>query len=180
MTELDKDDGESTNQIMSSYRINMTFRLEFWTPSITYLFSPHITEVPKMEIPSDSTLIPVYADVFDFEDLKLQPGWKMYSHATYRLDKPKDSVSFVPILDESILRSIDYHLQNGIPLVNLIDIKVRKQGDLLEYGHHYTIDWNKKEVNFNNDDYGWYTYTIIIAIDAHYINTLIKEIFKLD
>jgi hypothetical protein len=164
---------------MTSYRITLTLRLEFWSPSITYLFSPHIKDVPKMEVPMDSTLIPIYADVFDYDDLELSPGWSMYSHACYQLDRPNDTVDIRPILKESIIQAIDYHIQNNIPLVNLIDVKVRKQGDLLRYGHDYQIDYGSKTIQFFNKEYGYYTYTIVIAIDTQYVNQLIKDVFHL-
>jgi hypothetical protein len=180
LQDLDKDDGESTNQVMTSYRITLSLKLEFWSPSITYLFSPHIKEIPKMEIPTDSTLIPIYADIFDFDDLELNPGWSVYSHASYRLDKPNDSVDIKPILKQSIIQAIDYHISNHIPLVNLIDIRVRKQGDLLLEGSDYSIDYEKKVVQFYNHDYGYYTYTIVITVDTQYINQHIKDVFHLE
>ena len=178
---MDKDDGESTNQVMTSYRITLSLRMEFWTPSITYLFSPRLKDMRDIEIPNDSALIPIYADVFNYDDLNLAPGWSIYSHASYQLDNPNDCVNFTPILTESIIHAIDHHIKNSIPLVNLIDIKVRKQGDLLEYGADYTIDYAKREVQFiNQTGYSFYTYTIVIAIDTGYINELIKNLYHLD
>ena len=105
----------------------------------------------------------------------------MYSHASYRLDSANDVVNLRPIMAESIAQAIDYHIKNGIPLVNFIDIKVRKQGELIEYGTDYTIDYEKKEVHFiNQKGYSFYTYTIVIAIDIGYVNELIKNIFHLE
>ena len=178
---MDKDDGESTNQVMTSYRITMSVRMEFWAPSITYLFSPKIKDMRSTEVPNDSMLIPIYADVFNYDDMHLAPGWSIYSHASYRLDNPNDVVDITPILAESIIKTMEYHIKNGIPLVNFIDIKVRKQGDLLQPGYDYTIDYNNRTVNFiNQRGYTFYTYTIVIAIDSGYINTLIKEIYHLE
>lgn len=178
---MDKDDGESTNQVMTSYRITMSVRMEFWAPSITYLFSPKIKDMRSTEVPNDSMLIPIYADVFNYDDMHLAPGWSIYSHASYHLDNPNDVVDITPILAESIIKTMEYHIKNGIPLVNFIDIKVRKQGDLLQPGYDYTIDYNNRTVNFiNQRGYTFYTYTIVIAIDSGYINTLIKEIYHLE
>ena len=178
---MDKDDVESTNQVMTSYRITMSVRMEFWAPSITYLFSPKIKDMRSTEVPNDSMLIPIYADVFNYDDMHLAPGWSIYSHASYQLDNPNDVVDITPILAESIIKTMEYHIKNGIPLVNFIDIKVRKQGDLLQPGYDYTIDYNNRTVNFiNQRGYTFYTYTIVIAIDSGYINTLIKEIYHLE
>ena len=177
----DRDQGESTNQVMSSYKMNMTLRMEFWSPMITYLFSPRIKDMTDVDYPSDSMLIPIFADVFNYDDLNLAPGWTMYSHASYRLDKADDSVVFKPILNESIIKAIDYHLKNSIPLVNLIDVNVRKQGELLEYGTDYTIDYKTFTVKFiNQRGYSFYTYTIVIAIDIGYINEVISTVFHLE
>ena len=144
--------------------MNMTLRMEFWSPMITYLFSPRIKDMTDVDYPTDSMLIPVFADVFNYDDLNLAPGWTMYSHASYRLDNANDSVVFKPILNESIIKAIDYHLKNSIPLVNLIDVKVRKQGELF----------------INQRGYSFYTYTVVIAIDIGYINELISTVFHLE
>ena len=70
---------------------------------------------------------------------------------------------------------------NSIPYVNFIDIKVRKQGELLEYGYDYTIDYDKRTVNFiDQKGISFYTYTIVIAIDIGYINELVKNIYHLE
>ena len=179
--DIDKDDGESTNQVMTSYRITMSIRLEFWAPSITYLFSPKIKDMRSIEMPEDAALIPIYADVFNYDDMNLAPGWSVYSHASYKLDKPNDIVDFTPILTDSIICAMEYHKMNSIPYVNFIDIKVRKQGELLEYGYDYTIDYDKRTVNFiDQKGISFYTYTIVIAIDIGYINELVKNIYHLE
>lgn len=178
--DIDKDDGETVGHVTTSFKVTMTIRMEFWTPGITYLFSPRIKEVPPMEIPTDAALVPIYADVFDYDDLALAPGWSMYTHASFQLDKPRDDIDFRPMLKKSIDQAVEYHMKNAMPLINLIDVKVRKQGKLLSEGDDYYIDWDKRTVFFNNKDYGYYTYTIIIAIDTLYINNLLKDIYNLE
>lgn len=179
LTELDKSDGENNGHIMTNYQITFTLKMEFWTPGINYIFSPKIDSSMNLPQTTDSTLIPIYADVFAYEDLDLPPGWRMYQHASYQLDKPKDNVDFNNLLDESIQEVINYHIKNGIPLLNFIDIKVRKQGNLVHEGHDYVVDWEHRKVYFNNTDYGWFTYTIIISVDVSYINRMIEKIFHL-
>ena len=66
-----------------------------------------------------------------------------------------------------------------MPLIDLIDIKVRKQGTLLFEGRDYTIDFDNFVVKFNNKDYNYYTYSMYISINVLYLNTLIKQIFGL-
>lgn len=153
VTDIDKTDGESTGQIMTNYQISFTLKMEFWTPGVNYLFSPKIDSNLMIEPPTDSTLIPIYADIFAYEDLDLLPGWNMYQHASYQLDKPNDAVDFNNLLDQSIQRVIDYHIDNGIPVLNFIDVKVRRQGQLIDLGRDYNIDMNTRTVYFNNKDY---------------------------
>ena len=60
-------------------------------------------------------------------------------------------------------------------------MKVRKQGELLEYGTDYTVDYKTLTVNFKNQrGYSFYTYTIVIAIDIGYINEVISTVFHLE
>lgn len=180
LTDLSEDQGESTGHVMTSYQINLSFRFEFWTPNVTYLFSNKIKEVPKPSVPTDATLIPVYADIFAEEDLHLAPGWQMYNHVSCQLDKPNDIMDFSPMLKESIRSVLDYHIKNGIPVLNFIDVKVRRQGYLIELGKDYDIDYKNLKIFFHNKDYGYYTYTIVIAIDVLYINNMVKELYNLE
>lgn len=181
-TDRDKDQGETINHVKSNYKINLTLKLMFWSPGILYLFSRKIHDIPRPEISNDSSLVPIYADVFMLEDLNLSPGWRLYTYASYILDKPNEEVDFSSMLENSIKEVINYHIRNGIPLLNFFDVKIRRQGKLLTEGKnaHYEIDYKNQIVHFHNKSYGFYTYTIIIAIDALYINEIIKDIFKLE
>lgn len=180
-TDFDKGGGDSMNHIKTNYTITLTMRMEFWSPGMMYLFSKNVQEIEKPRIPTDSTLIPIFADMFMYEDLNLAPGWKVYSHASYILDKENDVLDYSTLLENSISEVIKYHMSNGIPLVNFLDIKVRKQGELLREGRngHYMIDYANNKIHFRNRSYGYFTYTIIISIDAQYINDMIRDIFHL-
>lgn len=177
---LENNQGESVGHIMTNYTISFTMRMEFWSSGMLYLFSNKIFDIPKPEIPSDSTLIPVFADVFMLEDLNLAPGWKVYGHASYTLDKAYDTIDYSPLMQSSIQEVVNYHLKNGIPLINFLDVKVRKLGKLLRYGVDYEIDYAKNTIQFFNKEPIFYTHTVILSIDAQYINEMIKEIFHLE
>ena len=166
---------------MNSYQCSFTMKLEFFGTGFYYLFSDKIHDIPKISIPDDSTLIPIFTDVIMEEDLQLAPGWKMFTHFSCQLEKRMDIVDFSSMLNQSIKECIKYHLKNGLPLLDMIDIKVRRQGDLLVPKKDYLIDFENLEIHFNNrdDSYLFYTYTIIISIDVLYINQLVKEIFNL-
>ena len=181
ITEMDRSEGESINHIRTNYSISLSLRMEFWSPGLMYLFSRKMKDQEyNLTVPTDSTLIPIFADVFMHEDLNLAPGWQVYAHSSYILDKPNDEVDFSPLLHQSTQEVIKYHVKNGIPLVNFMDIKVRKHGVLLQEGRHYEIDYNTYNIKFHNRSYGFYTYAIIISVDVHYINELVKDIFNLD
>lgn len=180
ISSLEHNQGDSVGHITTNYTISFTMRMEFWASGMLYLFSNKVFDIPKPQIPSDSTLIPVFADVFMLEDLDLSPGWRVYSHASYTLDKPYDTIDYSTLIQNSIQEVINYHIKNSIPLLNFLDIKVRKLGKLLRYGVDYEIDYAKNIIQFYNKDAIFYMHTVIISIDAQYINEMIKEIFKLE
>lgn len=177
---LEQNQGENVGHIMTNYTINFTMRMEFWSPGTLYVFSNKIFDVPKPTIPSDSTLIPVFADVFMLEDLNLSPGWSVYAHASYSLDKEFDQIDYSNLMQQSIREVIKYHIDNNIPLINFLDIKVRKLGKLLREGVDYDIDYSKNIIQFHNRGPLFYTHTVIVSIDVQYINEMVKQIFHLE
>ena len=180
ITDFRTDDGEKFGHVTSNYQITFTVRMEFFGTGFYYLFSDKCHEVKKPIIDKESSvLIPVYTDVLLEEDLHLRQGWNHYTDASIMLEKKEDTLCFESLLNQSIKRAIHYHIKNGLPMFDLIDIIIRKQGKPLIYGKEYTIDFEKLEINFNVDDYMFYTYHIIICINTKYMNDLIKDIFEL-
>lgn len=179
ISDISADDGERVGQITNAYQCSFTMKLEFFGTGFYYLFSDKIHDLPKFKIPDDSTLIPIFTDVLLEEDLCLAPGWKIYNHFSCQLDKEYDSVDFEGTLNTSIREAVQFHLKTGRPLVDLIDVKVRRQGNLLQNMKDYMIDWEHFKINFNNKSYGFFTYKVIVSINVLYINELIKEIYKL-
>lgn len=180
LTDLQIGQGENINHVTTNYTISFSMKLEFWCTSTMFLFSDRIHEIEMPEIPTDSTMIPIYADVFILEDLNLSPGWTVYEHASYTLDKPHDTIDYSPMMQESVMEVLKYHVKNSIPLMNFLDIKVRRMGRLLKEGVHYTVDYENSIIYCNNTSYGFDTYTVIISIDPLYINNMIKELFNLE
>lgn len=179
LSDISTDDGERTGQVVSNYQISFTMKMEFWGTGFNYLFSDKIHKTPKPPIPKDGTLIPIYTDVILHEDLNLSPGWNIYNHATCRLDCAEDSVEIAGLVNASIREAIRYYRQNGLPLLDIIDIRVRRQGELIIPMKDYEVDWDNLSIRFHNKEFGFYTYNIIIIIDTLRINDLIKEVFKL-
>lgn len=179
ITELSADDPEKSGTIVKEAHIGMTMKLEWYGTGLYYMFSDKIHDLPNITIPDDSNLIPIFTDMIMEEDLNLQPGWKLYSHFSCMLDKVKDTVQIDSQLNGSIKEVIAYHLKNGLPMNEAIEIRVRRQGKLLTEGINYKVDYNNEIIYFNNKDFGFYTYSIMICINIRYINELIKTIFKL-
>lgn len=179
LTNLDKNEGETVNHIRTNFGITFTIKIDFWSPSLLYLMSDKVREDMTI-MPKDSTIIPIFADVFLYEDLNLAPGWQIYGHASYILDKVGDCVSFSSLVQEKIRNLIRLQISSGLPLCNLIDVRVRKMGRLQMAGRDYTVDFENLVVTFNNDNWGFDTYTIIVAINTLYVNERIKEIEGLE
>lgn len=176
---MDVDDGERNGQISTNYQIGFSIRMEFYTTGFYYVFNDDIHKIKHPSFPDDSAIIPVYTDVLLKEDLDLGVGWNLYTRFSCRLEKEHDSVKFDTVLNQSIKAAIKYHVSEGIPMDEMIDIKIRKQGDVIKQGRDFTIDFESIEIQFNNKEFGFHTYSVFICINIEYINELIKNIFKL-
>ena len=177
--QLDIDDGERNGQINDDYSIRFSIRMEFFTTGFYYLFHDNIHKMHKPIFSDNSAIIPVYTDVLLKEDLDLRLGWSLFKRFSCTLDKVNDSVHFESILSQSIKAAISYHVSERIPMVELINFRIRKQGHELIEGRDYQINYETYTINFHNKEYGYYTYTVFICINIEYINNLIREIFKL-
>ena len=171
---INTDDGDRIGQVMDSYQISFSIRMEFFNPGFYYLFAKEswLKKFPKIDIQDNSVLIPVYTDVVMKEELELDAGWHMFNRVTCMLDKENDSINFESLLNPSVRSAIGYHLNNGIPLDELIKIKIRKQGHQINEGPDFKIDYKSKTIQFYNKEYGYYTYAIIICINLEYLNSM--------
>ena len=179
LTNIEKNGGDTVNHITKNFTISFTLRLVFWSPGLYYLMSDRIKKQEQVIVPNSSTLIPIFADVFVLEDLNLSPGWEVYGHTSYILDKVNDVVSYETLIQERVKEVISLHLRDGIPVVNFLDIKVRKMGNLLLEGRDYENDYKNYSVEFHNITWGFDTYTVIVTINTLYVNEMIKQIYGL-
>ena len=173
------DDGEKSGHITTNYRITFSIRMEFYSTGFYYLFSDDIVPIKPKDLGSSEVIIPIYKDPILKEDLHLSNGWNLFTNVSFQLDKPDDVIEFDTIINSSIKKAIDYHIKNGLPMIDLIDIKIRRQGSLLLNGEDYFVNYNKMKVKFNVKDYRYYTYSMYISINVLYLNNLIKQIFEL-
>ena len=128
--------------------------------------------------PEDSSVIPFFCDVIMKEDLNLRQGWHLYNQASIMIDKPDDEVRFDSLVNESIKNVLNYHISNGLPLLEWLDIKVRQNGKLLYANKDYTIDYENLLLKFIDKNIHM-TYKILICVNVEYINDLIKNIYNL-
>ena len=180
ITDLERDEGEKSGNIMSQFQISFTVKMEFNSTGFYYIFGENIYDLKLPIVDGGSSdIIPVFTDVLLHDDLNLKPGWSLYNRASYRFDKDDDNyVNFDEMLNSSIREAIKYHLDNGITVYDFIDVMIRKQGEMLRMEADYTIDWEKKEILFK-DVNSYYTYSIVICINIEYINNLMKTLYNL-
>ena len=179
ITDLDKDDGERVGNVMSQYQISFTVKMEFNSTGFYYIFGDKLYDIklPKMES-IDSDIIPVYTDVYALEDLNLRQGWSLYNRASCRLEDSEDVINIDQMLNLSIREALKYHRDNGLPICDFIDLKLRKQGKPIYLGKDYEIDWNTLDIKFKNQD-TFHTYSIILCLNIEYINNLMKVLYNL-
>jgi hypothetical protein len=181
-SDLDKDEGDRAGNVMDAYRLNFTVRMEFNTAGFYYLFGENLYDlkIPPKEYNDDSTCSIIYTDVLLPEDLQLQHGWILYNRASYKMDgdNPNEIVDMKQLLNNSIMAAIKYHRDNGLPLFDLIDLKVRRQGKLINQGTDYLMDWDRLKFQFINQNTN-FTYSFTINVNQEYINDLIKKVYDL-
>lgn len=181
ISELDKDDGDRVGNVMTDYKINFTVRTEFNSNGFYYIFNENIYDIklPVVEVSDTSSIIPVFTDVVMKEELQLADGWSLYNRASFMFDGADEKeIEFKELLNSSIIAAITYHTENGLPLFDFIDIKVRRQGIPLMYGRDYTIDWENYKLIINKANI-LHTYNINVCINIEYINNLVKDVYHL-
>lgn len=183
INEINGDEGEKVGQVYDKYQMTFTVRTEFESTGFYYLFGHELEKykfrtVDEEELYANEDVVPVFTDITCKEDYNLAPGWHLYNQASCRLEEVNDHINIKEMLNSSIQKAITYHLENGLPTLEFLDIKVRRQGELLHEGKDYFIDYNTMDVYFHNDTI-YYTYKIIINLNVGYINSLVKELYHL-
>ncbi len=173
------DDGNKTNMVSTSYQITFTMRAEFNSTGLYYVFSPKCRE-HTIAVPDGSVIIPMYTDYIIHEDYRLDEGWVVAARSAVRLDNGiTDVINIKPMLNASVEKMISYHIEHGIPLDKFIDIRVRKQGELIRKGVDYELDFSTLDLTFSRGSI-FSTYSIIVYVDVRYMNELLKDIYNLE
>ena len=179
--DLQWDEGERSGHVMSNYQVSFTVRMEFNSTGFYYIFSDKLFGDYKMlpqTYPDDTSIIPVFTDVVLKEDYDLKPGWRLYSSASCRLEDKNEVICINELLNDSIRKVLEYHRKNGLPYLEFLDIKIRKQGKLLRSKIDYEIDYDTLNVKFTSPEV-YYTYKFLICVNVEYVNEFIKSIYNL-
>lgn len=179
VSDLSWDEGEKIGHVMNQYQMSFNIKMEFNSTGFYYIYSDKIfkTELPIIDAESDR-VIPVYTDVISMEDINLVDGWQLHDRVSCRLEKEDDFISIENRLEESIKTCIKYHMSKNAPLIEFLDIRVKRQGELLTEGIDYFIDYNNMQINFKNQS-TYYTYAIYTYINVEYVNNFIKNLLNL-
>ena len=181
ISDLSWDEGEKVGHVMNQYQVSFSIRMEFYSTGFYYIFSDKLfTEYKNLPTtyPDDTTIIPIFTDVILKEDLNLKEGWRLYNSASCKIDSPNDSICIDELLNDSIRKVMQYHRDNGIGFFEFLDIKVRRQGEIISAGREYDIDYNTMTVYFHKQS-TYYTYKFLICINVDYINDFIKDVLDL-
>lgn len=179
ISDISWDDGERVGHVMDQYQMNFTIRMEFNATGFYYLFSDKIFDINLPKINNDdATLVPVYTDILTLEDLNLNFGWQLYNAASCRLDIQESAISIEDMLNNSIKKTIHYCEENGLPLVDYLDIKVRRNGEFLNPGVDYNFNPKTYEVHITKP-VPYQTYRFMVCVNIQGINELIKVVHHL-
>ena len=179
-TGLSSDDGEMNSMVNSQYQITFSVKMEFNSTGFYYIFNNKLFDLKLPVVDAQETdIIPIYTDVILEEDLHLQQGWILYNRGSIQLEDPNEEIDLTPLLNTSINAAIDYHLKNGLPLCDLIDLKVRKQGELIREGKEYQLCWADRRIKFINQD-SFHTFSFYACVNLEYINDLVKKVYGLE
>ena len=120
----------------------------------------------------------IFSDNINLQDFDLPVGWSVLGWPIFKLGPKENKVSIDNILNESLRRVIDYHLEFGIPMERFIQIQFRENGEVL-HNESYYIDWKHRDIVLTNPD-PHRTYRLIITVSHEYINNLLKQLYGLE
>lgn len=170
--------GIKDGQIKRGFDISFTVRCEFNTIGYFTLNAPDIKHHTVMNDTSDQTVVPIFTDSIDLNEINLPIGWSILSWPIFKLAYGENSISIDSILNNSLRAVIDYHLKMGIPMERFIKIQFRENGEILDTESFY-IDWAQRILVLVHPNVRR-TYRLIITVSHEYVNNLIKELYGLE
>lgn len=185
ITGLSIDDGSKRGMVSDTFTISFSVITEFNTAGLYYYFSERPEVIDEFVLGmgaqnDDGRIIPLFT-IKNLHSETLPDGWTEYAAPIYKVESPDkpDELDIKPILNNSLIRCINYHKENGIPLDVFMQVIVMRDNRVLTPYKDYHMDFNNytlitKKINMDS------TYRLIINVNTHYINNLIKELFNLD
>lgn len=170
--------GIKDGQIRRSFEITFTVRCEFNTIGYFTLNSPDFKKAINIPSRENLAVAPIFSDVINLNDFQLPVGWVILCWPIFKLNLNENSISLDDVLNDSLRRVIDHHLNFGIPMERFIQIQFRENGQILE-NELFFIDWANRKLTITNPN-SHRTYRLIITISHEYINNLIKELYNLE
>jgi len=184
LTGLSTDDGSKKGFVSDAFAVNFSLTTEFYTAGLYYYLTTNKKIIEDVEISilnDDTSIIPVFT-VSNIYDVNLPHGWNMYTAPMYKVevDKVPDTMNISSLFNQSLVKTIAYHLEKGIPLSTFIHTTVMKDNTILDPTKgEYKIDFEKMElITYNTNKVS--TYRLIIHVNTLYINNLLVDILRLD
>lgn len=178
ITDVQAGQGVKDGQVKRAFDITFTVRCEFNTIGYFTLTAPEIQRPVYMQDTSDQSIYTLFSDMIDLDDFELPVGWIILSWPIFKLGIDENSISLESILNESLLATIDHHLQLGLPMDNFIKIQFRENGTILNNEMYY-IDWRTRTLHIAMPNHRR-TYRLLITVNPNYVNNLIKQIYNLE
>lgn len=184
ITGLSLDDGNKKGFVFDAFTINFTVVTEFNSSGLYYYFTENNDVIDQIDISimnTRDTIIPIFT-VNNLFDVQLPSGWNLYTTSFFSVstDSEPDKLNFKSLVNDSIIKTIKYHKDNGIPLDTFIRVVVLKDNTPLvsnETNKEYEVDFDNLVLTTNKVNMAS-TYRIIIYLNTYYVNELLKNIYN--
>lgn len=181
---LSIDDGNKKGMIADTHTISFTVSTEFNASGLYYYFAAHPenidTFVMGMHDGDPNRLIPLFT-INNLYSERIADGWNIYTSPMYMVDpyESPDIMDISSLFNNSMMRCIQYHKENGIPLSTCLQTVVMKDNTILRINTDYEIDFDNFKL-ITKRTHPSSTYRLIIFVNTFYINSLIKDLFDLE
>ena len=145
-SEITIDDGESTGMVQDTYTISFSISAEFNGVGTWYLFlknsNPEFITVPTgQNSSSEDRIIPITSIPLKY-DLKLTPGWEIYSRPCFFVTEPEDDrTDLSSQISTSVFNLIKMTMKSGMTLNDtMVRFECFKDTRRLKIGEGFDID----------------------------------------
>lgn len=154
--------------------ITFTLRCEYNTIGLFDLCHPSDGPTRIVHDSPMDVIIPIFSDSFNEKDFPLAYGWVIHAKPICKLDWDEREISLDPILDESLNRILNFHLENHLNPELFISIKLRENREIIDDG--YYVDWKNRKLVFTTVNYT-HTYRLIVALNRLYIQDMLTSLY---